>query len=30
MAALIEESYAGKLIGVEPGPFEIIKTIRLP
>ena len=30
MAALIEGRYTGKMIDVEPGPFEIIKHIRLP
>ena len=30
MAALIEGRYTGKLIDVAPGPFEIVKHIRLP
>ena len=30
MAALIEGRYTGKLIDMEPGPFEIVKHIRLP
>ena len=30
MAALIEGRYAGKLINIEPGSFEIVKHIRLP
>ena len=30
MAALIEGRYTGKLIDIAPGPFEIVKHIRLP
>ena len=30
MAALIEGRYTGKMIDVEPGPFEIVKHVRLP
>ena len=30
MAALIEGRYTGKLLDVTPGPFEIVKHIRLP
>lgn len=30
MAALIEGRYTGKLIDIAPGPYEIVKHIRLP
>ena len=30
MAALVEGRYTGKLFDVEPGPFEIVKHVRLP
>ena len=30
MAALVEGRYTGKLLHIDPGPFEIVKRIRLP
>ena len=30
MAALVEGRYTGKLFAISPGPFEIVKHVRLP